>query len=252
MTPLPTAGITRPGAASRYAEPRTGADPRPPTPRRRARVRTAVAAPHDPYYGSGAATADAIAIAIEEPVTDADQLDPNVPTRMIEGQLCTNRAGIGHLAGWPPGNNAHHRSRTDPDFPKPLGPKIGREYWYPMNGKHGVDTYIATLAKRAAAKKPPPVKPGAPDDVLHGEEAADALHITYATLRSYVRYSVAYWTGETDGRPLLPPPDVEEERENERLGPYIYRAWYRRTLAEHQEQRPGPGKPPALHGSQTT
>jgi hypothetical protein len=177
-------------------------------------------------------------------VTDAaDQLDtthdPNVPTRVIDGTLCTTRAGIAYLAGWSPGVNAAHRSRTDPDFPAHLR-KIGRDYWYPMDR---VDTYLAALAERAAAKKPPAVKPGDPDDELHGEEAADALHITYATLRSYIRYSIPYWRGEMDGRPLLPPPDIEEPREHPKFGTYIYRSWYRSTLAEHQQHRPGPGTP---------
>ncbi|MDM4723346.1 hypothetical protein QTQ03_28490 [Micromonospora sp. WMMA1363] len=162
--------------------------------------------------------------------------DPAVPTRLVDGHLCTNRAGIAHLAGWTPGNSVNVRARTDPDFPTHLR-KIGRDYWYPMDR---VDTYLAALAERAAAKKPPAVKPGDPDDDLHGDEAADALHIAAATLRSYVRYSIPYWTGEREGRPLLPPPDIEEEREN-KFGPYTHRAWYRRTLAAHQAQRPGPG-----------
>lgn len=244
MTTRPTTGITHPDTTSRYANPRTAAA-RPATTRRRARVRTAVAAPRDLHGTIATAAANAIAPP-RTFVTDADQLDtiadPNVPTSVIDGTLCTNRAGIGHLAGWPPGNNAHHRSRIDPDFPKPLPDKIGREYWYPMNR---VDAYLATLAERAAAKKPPAVKDGDPDDELHGEEAADALHIVYATLRSYIRYSVPYWKGDKTGRPLLPTPDIEEEREHEKFGPFTYRAWYRRTLAEHQQRRPGPGTPAA-------
>lgn len=242
----PDVGITRYESTSRYADPRTAAATRPVTPRRRARVRTAVAAPHD-LYGSIAAVAT---IAITPPrklVTDAaDQLDPNadpdVPTRTIDGTLCTNRAGIAHLAGWPPGDSARNvYAGRDPDFPKPFR-KVGREFWYAIEQ---VDDYLAILAERAAAKKPPAVKDGNPDDLLHGEAAADALHIEYATLRSYVRYSVPYWTGEKQGRPLLPRPDVEEEREYERFGgTYTHREWYRRTLAEHQQQRPGPGSPP--------
>jgi hypothetical protein len=173
-------------------------------------------------------------------VTDAaDQLDPNVPTRLINGTLCTNRGGISHLAGWPPGNSVNVNAGRDPDFPKPLT-KIGRVLWYPMDR---VDAYVATLAERDASKKPPAVKPGDPDDELHGPDAADALHIEYATLRSYIRYSLPYWAGEKQlkkgQRPLLPPPDITEEREHEKFGTYIYRSWYRRTLAEHQSQRPG-------------
>lgn len=242
MTTPPATGITRLNAPNRYADPRTAAA-RPATTRHRARVRTAVAAPRDPQGTS--ATAAAIAIAPRILVTDAaDQLDtnadPTVPTRVIHGTLCTNRAGISHLAGWPPGNSANVNARRDPDFPQALPDKIGRQYWYPLDR---VDTYVAILAERDAAKKPPAVKSGDPDDLLHGEAAADALHIEYATLRSYVRYSVPYWTGEKQlkkgQRLLVPRPDIEEPREHERLGTYTYRAWYRKTLAENQQKRPG-------------
>lgn len=239
-TPPLTTAITRPSTTSRYADPRTAAAPRSTTTRRRARVRTTVAAPRD-LYGSSATAAIAIAIAPRNPVTDAaNQLanDPHVPTRIIDGTLCTTRAGIAHLAGWSTGVNLAHRSRTDPDFPTHLG-KIGRDYWYPLAR---VDTYLAALAERAAAKRPPAVQPGDPDDELHGDAAAEALHIRPATLRSYVRYSIPYWTGERHGRPLLPPPDIQEEREHT-FGPYTHRSWYRRTLAQHQQQRPGPGRP---------
>ncbi len=182
-----------------------------------------------------------------EAAAELDAADPQVPTRTIDGRVCTNRAGIAHLAGWPPGNSANVNAGRDPQFPQPLGGTIGREYWYPFDGPTGVDAYIATLAERARAKKPPAVKPGDPDDLLHGEAAADALHIQWPTLRSYVRYSIPYWKGEKSGRPLLPPPDVEEEREDLKFGPYTHREWYRRTLAAHQAQRPGPGggTPPA-------
>ncbi len=240
MTTPPTLSLAPPTTPSRYADPRTAAA-RPAPTRHRARIRTPAAAPHDPHGSTAAATATATAPP-RNPVTDpADQLDttadPNVPTRNIDGNPCTNRPGIAHLLGWPtdPAIRNVYAGR-DPDFPQPHS-KIGREYWYPIDR---VDAYVALLAERAAAKKPPAVKDGDPDDLLHGEEAADALHIAYATLRSYTRHSLPYWTDEKTGRPLLPPPDVEEQREN-RLGTYTYRAWYRHTLAEHQQHRPGPG-----------
>ena len=170
-----------------------------------------------------------------EHVTDA-------PVKVVDGVECTTRAGIARLAGWPAGNNVNVRARTDPDFPKPIGgPEVrGRTSWYPFAGDTGVDRYLAILAERAQAKKPQPVEDGDPDDLLDPDETAAALHIEPATLRSYVRYSKPFWDGEQTGRPLLPPPDHEEQREN-RLGAYTHRQWYRRTLAAHQAQRPGPG-----------
>ncbi len=237
MTPTDTTT-----AATRYADRRTATTRRPPPSGRRAARRTAAAPPPSSLTGSGPATTVARTRAHEDPVTTPGHHrtdDPAVPTRLVGGRLCTNRAGIAHLAGWTPGNSVNVRARTDPDFPH--GTKDGREYWYPFDGPHGVEDYIALLAQRAAAKKPPPVKDGDPDDELNTEDAADALHIAFATMRSYVRYSIPYWTGEKTGRPLLPPPDIEEEREDERLGPYTHRAWLRRTLAAHQANRPGPG-----------
>lgn len=162
----------------------------------------------------------------------------DVPLQVVDGVECTTRAGIARMAGWPAGNNVNVRAKTDPDFPKPItGPEVrGRTSWYPLGGDTGVDRYLAILAERAQAKKPPAVKAGDPDDLLDPDQAADALHIAPATLRSYVRYSKPYWSGELTGRPLLPPPDEESE---DQYG--TRRAWYRRTLAEHQAQRPGPG-----------
>jgi len=242
VTPRPAAAPPDTTAHSRYPDRRTVAVLRP-TFGRRPRARTAAAPPPYPLTGSGPATSVARTRAREEPVTDVDQLDPaadpGIPTRTIGGRRCTNRTGIAHLAGWAPGNSVNVRAKTDPEFPH--GTKDGREYWYPLDGPNGVDAYLDVLTRRALDKKPPPVKPGDPDDLLHGEEAADALHIDYATLRSYVRLSKPIWNGEREGRAILPRPDLEEERERERLGPYIHRAWYRITLAEHQAQRPGPG-----------
>ncbi|MEV6350991.1 hypothetical protein [Actinoplanes sp. NPDC051851] len=184
------------------------------------------------------------------PTADVD--DPQVPTRHHDGQLCTNRAGIAHLAGWKPGNSVNVRASKDPDFPHPHGPKIGRELWYPFAGDHGVDAYLAILAERTAAQKAPPVKDGNPDDLLAGPEAADALHITEATLRSYIRRSVPHWTGETPGRPILPQPDVEEPRNDSTFGPYTHRAWYRSTLTAHHPGRPGRGRGDASGRPTTT
>lgn len=175
--------------------------------------------------------------------TDVDE--PHVPTRHHHGALCTNRIGIAHLAGWKPGNSVNVRAGSDPDFPHPHGSKIGRELWYPFAGEHGVDAYLVTLAERAAAQKAQPVKDGNPDDLLAGADAADALHIVKATLRSYIRSSLPHWTGDKQGRPILPHPDVEEDRNDSPFGPYTYRAWYRSTLAAHQPDRPGRGRGPS-------
>ncbi|MBN1174887.1 MAG: hypothetical protein JXA67_22200 [Micromonosporaceae bacterium] len=228
---------------ARYAGRRTSVARRPTTAGPRAPGRT-IAAPTPHLWPAYPGTATVAAARVrEEPVTDtADQAspptDPTVPTRIIDGQPHTTRAAIAHMAGWKAGNSANVRAKSDPDFPH--GVKVGREFWYPLAGPHGVDAYLALLAQRAQDKKPPEVKPGDPDDLLHGEDAADALHIAEPTLRSYVRYSLPYWTGERQGRPLLPPPDFEEQREN-KLGAYTHRAWYRHTLTAHQKQRPGPG-----------
>jgi hypothetical protein len=161
--------------------------------------------------------------------------DPAVPVKVVDGVECTTRAGIAHLAGWKPGNSVNVRAKQDPDFPAPVnGPEArGRVAWYALDA---VDRYLAVLADRARAKKPPAVKAGNPDDLLDPDQAADALHIAPATLRSYVRYSRPFWDGEKDGRPLLPAPDeVTVDEHGER------RRWSRRTLTAHQQQRPGPG-----------
>jgi hypothetical protein len=155
---------------------------------------------------------------------------PEPAIQVIDGVECTNRAGIALLAGWKPGNSVNVRAGTDTEFPQPIrGQRISREYWYPLEGDHGVDEYLALLAQRAEEKKPPPLKPGNPDDRLGPEEAADAMHIAYSTFRSYQRYSVPIWEGHKAGRPLIPSPDLP--------GP----EWLRGTLAAHQAQRPGPG-----------
>lgn len=174
----------------------------------------------------------------------ADQLDrdsePGITTRDIDGQRCTNRAGIATLAGWKPGNSVHVRARADPDFPHPAA-KIGRDYWYPFDGDHGVDTYLAVLAERAQAKKPPALQPGDPDDLLNSQQAAEAMHIAWSTFRSYIRYSTPRWEGIQPGRPLIPPPDSVVEVLDANGVPHETRLWHRHTLANHQAGRPGPG-----------
>lgn len=162
------------------------------------------------------------------------------PTREIDGQTCTNRNGIATLAGIPPGNTINVRAANDPDFPEPLT-KTGHTYWYPLDGARGVHTYLARLADRAHAKKPPPVEPGDPDELLDSRGAAHAMHITWATFRSYVRHSIPHWEGHKPGRPLVPPPDAVLEVIDRNGVPHQQRHWYRATLTHHQQQRPGPG-----------
>lgn len=175
---------------------------------------------------------------------DAINTADAVPTRTVDGVDCTNRAGIAALAGWKPGNTVHVRARTDPDFPQPItGAKLDGVLWYPLDGEHGVNTYLTALAQRAQAKKPDPVKAGDPEDLLDSQQAADAMHITWATFRSYLRYSIPHWTGERQGRPLIPPPDQETDVTEPGGLTQTRRRWYRRTLAAHQAERPGPGNP---------
>jgi hypothetical protein len=172
-------------------------------------------------------------------VTDTEQA-PEIPTQIIGGRECTNRAGIARLAGWKPGNTVNVRAGTDPEFPTPIrGQRVGREFWYPLDGDHGVNAYLALLAQRAVDKKPLSVEPGDPNDLLRPDDAADALHIDPATFRSYVRYSVPYWTGQKTGRPLIPPPD--EPHGDDATDARVRRKWRRGTLAAHQATRPGPG-----------
>jgi hypothetical protein len=172
-------------------------------------------------------------------VTDTEQTS-EIVTEVIDGHKCTNRAGIAQQAGWKPGNTVNVRAGTDPDFPTPTrGQRVGREYWYPLDGDHGVTTYLTLLAQRAVAKKPLPVKPGDPDELLRPDDAADAMHLDPATFRSYVRYSVPYWTGQKTGRPLIPPPD--EPQGDTAADARVRRKWRRGTLAAHQALRPGPG-----------
>jgi hypothetical protein len=167
--------------------------------------------------------------------------DADVPTRTIDGRTCTTRAGIANLAGWKPGKSVTERARIDPDFPHPLR-KIGRDYWYPHDGAHGVDEYLRLLVERAVAKKPPAVKPGDPTDLLHGEEAADALHITYATLRSYVRLSLPYWTGERQAAPSSLNRSRKNANTNARSHTYRLAGAPRRT-SSHAPPRTGAGRP---------
>jgi hypothetical protein len=163
---------------------------------------------------------------------------------MVDGVRCTSRTGIAALAGWKPGNTVHVRARIDPDFPHAISDqRLDGVLWYPFGGEHGVDAYLSTLAQRARDKKPAPVKPGDPDDLLDPQQAADAMHITWATFRSYVRYSIPHWNDEQQGRPLIPPPDVETEVTEPGGLTQNRRQWYRRTLATHQAERPGPGNP---------
>lgn len=177
--------------------------------------------------------------ASESVPSDVDQDDPNVLVRHVNGQPCTNRVGIAYLAGWKAGNSVNVRAKTDPEFP--AGIKIGREWWYPFAGDSGVDAYLGILAERAYAKKPPSLKSGDPDELLDSETAADAMHIQWSTFRSYVRYSVPIWEGRRNGRPLIPEPDEVRNEVDEHDIPRTRRYWYRRTLAAHQGQRPGPG-----------
>ncbi|MFG1924370.1 hypothetical protein [Cryptosporangium sp. NPDC048952] len=162
----------------------------------------------------------------------------DVPLREIDGVPCTTRAGIARLAGWPEGWSAHVRAGTDPAFPRALPRRAGGAYWYRLPD---VETYLAVLAERARRKKPPAAEAGDPDELLDSAGAATALHLTTGTLRSYIRHSRPYWTGEKTGRPLLPPPDEQEETVSARGRIQVRRYWFRRTLAAHQGTRPGRG-----------
>lgn len=165
---------------------------------------------------------------------------PDVPTRVIDGAECTTRAGIARLAGWKAGRSVTVRAGTDPDFPRPIrGALIGRDYWYPLAGDHGVHAYLAVLARRAHDKKPPAVVPGDPNELLRPADAATAMHIDAATFRSYVRHSIPYWIGAKTGRPLVPHPDDVQGGAVD--APHVRRRWRRGTLAAHQANRPGPG-----------
>jgi hypothetical protein len=79
--------------------------------------------------------------------------------------------------------------------------------------------------------------------LLDPQQAADAMHITWSTFRSYVRYSIPYWTGDEEGRPPIPPSDRESEVTELGGLTQTHRHWHRRTLSEHQARRPGPGNP---------
>lgn len=165
---------------------------------------------------------------------------PDIPTQVIAGVACTNRPGIARLAGWKPGRSVDVRAGKDPDFPAPVGvPQLGESRWYPLAGDHGVYAYIALLGRRAQDKKPQPIRPGNPDELLRPDDAAHAMHIESPTFRSYVRYSIPYWTGTKTGRPLLPYPDDVQGGPVD--GDHVRRRWRRSTLADHQATRPGPG-----------
>lgn len=159
---------------------------------------------------------------------DADT--PDVPTRTIDGVTCTTRAGIALLAGWPEGNTVNVKAGTDPAFPVPLG-RYDRKLWYPLEGETGVHAYLEVLATRPKAQKPQPVKPGDPEELLTSQQAAKELGIKWSTFRHYVRLSRRIWDGEKQGRPIIPKPDGSGLE------------WRRGTLAAHQENRPGKGRP---------
>lgn len=159
-----------------------------------------------------------------------------IPLNVINGVRCTNRVGIQLLTGWKPGN-MKVRANTDKDFPQPET-TIKRVHWYPVDK---VEEYLDILAARAAAKKPPPVEPGDPDELLGPPGVASALGIEESTVRSYVRHSKPYWDGRKEGTPILPKPDRVSTATHGGGGTYTLREWYRGTLAAHQADRPGPG-----------
>lgn len=178
-----------------------------------------------------------------QPATTAD-----VQIRVVDGQECTDRVGIALLAGWKPGNSVNVRAKTDPEFPQPIrAQRIDKSFWYPLEGDHGVLSYLEVLAERANALKPPQVKDGDDDDMLGPDEVADALHVTPGTFRFYVHRSKPFWPepfgqGRTDRQPILPAPDLEEERTEDATGrTYTHREWRRGTLKAHQDNRPGKG-----------
>ncbi|MEV6967566.1 hypothetical protein AB0M47_20925 [Hamadaea sp. NPDC051192] len=175
-----------------------------------------------------------------------DTAPPGIPAapqiRQIQGRQCTDRPGIAILAGVAAGRAIDVRAGRDPDFPQPLE-KIGRSWWYPLDGPDGVDAYVQKLYARGEAGRPPAVDDGDPRELLDPDGAAAAMHIDRSTLDHYVRLSRPYWQaaalGETlPGYPQLPRPDVETELTNN-LGVYTHREWYRATLAAHQATRPG-------------
>jgi hypothetical protein len=172
--------------------------------------------------------------------TDRPTLEREVPdeirTKTIEGTDCTDRAGVAAITGLSL-VSINLKAGNDPDFPAPTGGgRINRTYWYPVEA---VRAYAALLADRAAAGKPRPVAAGDPDDLLDPKDAAEALGISDGTFSRYVNDSRPYWDGLVDGRPILPKPDVVTIEPVGNLGELERRQWYRRTLAEHQETRPG-------------
>lgn len=172
-----------------------------------------------------------------------DNQPPQAPEiRVLQGRECTDRTGIAILTGVAAGRAIDVRAGRDADFPKPLE-KIGRSWWYPLEGKHGVYAYAQLLTARGEAVRAPAVEDGDPRDLLNPDDAAAAMRIARSTFDHYVRLSAPYWQAaargeELDGYPPLPPPDAETELANN-LGPYTHREWYRATLAAHQANRPG-------------
>jgi hypothetical protein len=71
-----------------------------------------------------------------------------------------------------------------------------------------------------------------------------ATPCTWATFRS-LALLLPHWTGERQGRPLIQPPDREADVTEPGASPKPGKQWYRRTLAAHQAERPGPGNPDA-------
>jgi hypothetical protein len=164
--------------------------------------------------------------------------------REISGVRCTDRRGIAILAGVAGGAALEMRAKRDKDFPQPLE-RIGRTYWYPLEGETGVDAYLLVLEERGEGAKPPAVADGDPEDLLNPDEAAAALHISRGAFDRYVAMSRPHWEAAARGEtlpgnryPQLPSPDVETTGTN-RFGEFIHREWYRGTLARHQETRRG-------------
>lgn len=184
----------------------------------------------------------------EYPMPDAGLDDDGVPIQVIDGQPHTNRDGIAELSGLKRGTvdvYAGNGADADDAFPRARAVKLGRQWWYPIDGKHGVAEYLAVLEERNQAKRPPAAAPGDPGDLLDPKEAAEAIHVTENTFKRYVRISKPFWPapyGEgLPGHPLLPCPDVVEEAHKPLGMTYPLRKWYRRTLAAGQVNRLGKG-----------
>ncbi len=171
-----------------------------------------------------------------------NQLPATPEIRVLQGRECTDRTGIAILAGVAAGRAIDMRAGRDDAFPTPLE-KVGRTWWYPLEGKDGVYAYALLLTARGEAVRPPAIEDGDPRDLLNPDDAAAAMRIARSTFDHYVRLSAPYWEAaalgeELGGYPPLPRPDVETELTNN-LGTYTHREWYRATLAAHQANRPG-------------